>query len=118
MKSELLQLLALAQAIRDRDLALLAEKQEARRTSQQNRAAFTAATVSENAHVTDSLDYRRGYEHARRTWRMQQSYALMHYEARAAALAEGQKRIAARSFARAAVLEKLAQTHRRRTPNA
>lgn len=108
MKSErVAQLVRIAEAVRDRDLAQLAAYQDQLEDAKNARASFDQQVQKEDQHAVEHLGYRRGHELARREWRERQLYALTHYAARAAAQAETQKRTAAKSLGRALVLEQL-----------
>lgn len=109
MSKDLEQLQRLAQAVLDRDLAELAKRQIRRRGAQLARSDFLEREVLENAAALDDLDYRRLQEGHRKFWRAQRSHALTFEEARAAAEVEIQRKITAKSFGRAMVLDKLSK---------
>lgn len=109
MKNDLKQLLQIAQAICDRDLAELAKKQARRRGAELARSDFLQREVLENAAALDDLEYRKLQEVHRKFWRNQRSHALTFEEARTAAEAEAQRAITAKSFGRQLVLSKLAK---------
>jgi hypothetical protein len=106
--SEIAQLVQIAQMLRDRDLGELAERHDQRRKAQSARKTFAEQARAEDEAAVDHLGYRKDVELPRRVWRERRIYALSHYEARAAAMVETQKRVAAKSFGRAMVLEQIA----------
>ena len=109
-KEKLRKLAAIADMLRDRDLADLAAKQREKDRRSEIRNAFAQEAQTENQAMVADPAYRRHHEEQRRLWRTRQHYAMSHYEARAAALVESQKRIAARSFGRALALARLASS--------
>ncbi|MEL7116602.1 MAG: hypothetical protein AAGP08_13645 [Pseudomonadota bacterium] len=100
-------LLAIARLVRDRDLTDLAAKQQEKHRYAKLRSDFAVQAKEENEAAPGNLAFRRDAENARMMWRDKELYALSHYEARAAAVSETQKRVAARSFGRALALERL-----------
>ena len=101
------QLSEIASLLRDRDLAKLAEHQSELNKTKAKHARFIQASENENKLMAKNLGYRREIEGPRLLWREQQIYALSHYAARAAALVEAQKKVAAKSFGRAKVIERI-----------
>lgn len=108
-EDEIEQLLLIARMVKDHDLSELASRQAHRKKAGDARAEFSDQARAEDAAASADLSYRKDYELPRRVWRERRMYALGHYEARAAAQYETQKKIAAKSFGRALVLDRLAE---------
>lgn len=112
MDDAIIRLTQIAQMLRDRDLAELAALRRQREAADTARRDFADKASAEHQALVDNLHYRRSHELPRRVWRERRFYALTHYEARAAALYETQKRVAAKSFGRAHVLEALSKARK------
>lgn len=109
MNDQLRQLLHIAEAIRDRDFAELANRQAHRRGAALAREDIDAQSRKEADTARSELFYRGRFEPQRQIWLAARMHALTFEEARSAALVEQQKKIAARSFGRAQVLGRMAE---------
>ena len=107
MSNPMSQMLKIAEAIKDRDLAELASKQAYARGLALARQDLIAQANTEMTEMAPDTPYRARFELPRKAWRDARIIVLGQKQALASAAAESQRLVASKSLGRASVLQKL-----------
>ena len=101
------QLLEIAEAIRDRDLAILKSKEALRRDLEKKQVKLANMAQSEFLATVSDTAYRKNFEFPRQIWRNQKIQTYRQREIAIAAEIETHKTLLTKSYGRAEVLSKL-----------